>query len=44
MISLVAPERRLFVHDRLANVTAAGGLGMTGGHFTGVTDPAAALA
>ncbi|MGN9783010.1 HAD family hydrolase [Nonomuraea sp. ZG12] len=40
----VAPERCLFVDDRLENVTAAIGLGMTGVHFRGVADLAAALA
>jgi putative hydrolase of the HAD superfamily len=40
----VAPERCLFVDDRLANVTAAVGLGMTGVHFRDVADLAAALA
>ncbi|MFI7447958.1 HAD family hydrolase [Nonomuraea sp. NPDC049714] len=40
----VAPERCLFVDDRLENVTAAVGLGMTGVHFRRVADLAAALA
>ncbi|WP_336213389.1 HAD family hydrolase [Nonomuraea sp. LPB2021202275-12-8] len=38
-----APERCLFVDDRLENVTAARELGMTGVHYRGVEDLAAAL-
>ncbi|MER6946160.1 HAD-IA family hydrolase [Nonomuraea sp. NPDC000554] len=39
----VAPERCLFVDDRLANVEAARALGMTGVHYRGVADLAAVL-
>ncbi|HEX4811169.1 MAG TPA: HAD-IA family hydrolase [Nonomuraea sp.] len=39
----VAPERCLFVDDRLPNVEAARALGMTGVHYRTVTDLAAVL-
>lgn len=39
----VAPERCLFVDDRLENVEAARALGMTGVHYTRVSDLALAL-
>ncbi|MEU0571616.1 HAD-IA family hydrolase [Nonomuraea sp. NPDC005983] len=38
-----APERCLFVDDRLENVEAARALGMTGVHYRGVADLAAVL-
>jgi putative hydrolase of the HAD superfamily len=39
-----APERCLFVDDRLENVSAARALGMTGVHFRTIADLTAALA